>query len=140
VAWLPFPFPECPSCHRQWAYSYHYECPQDGQVEVDPDAPQVRCGSCRESWNVWDNKFICACTNTFRTADVQAAIDDIIATASLFEKIVADNRREAAKAKSLGEDSLRTWIQGVATMLGGRLGGLLGTIAGFVARNLFGPG
>jgi hypothetical protein len=100
----------------------------------------VRCGSCRESWNVWDNKFICACTNTFRTADVQAAIDDIIATASLFEKIVADNRREAAKAKSLGEDSLRTWIQGVATMLGGRLGGLLGTIAGFVARNLFGPG
>ena len=70
--------------------------------------------------------------------DVRAAIDDIIATASLFERIVQDNRREAAKAKALGESSLRVWIQGVAQVIGGRLGGLLGTIAGAVARKLFG--
>lgn len=138
MAWLPFPFPECPNCHRQWAYSYHYQCPQSGQVEIDPDARQVRCSSCRERWSVWDNKFICSCGDIFSTADVRAAINDIIETARLFERIVQDNRREAAKAKSLGESSLRVWIQGVAQVIGGRLGGLLGTIAGAVARRLFG--
>lgn len=138
MSWLPFPFPECPSCNRRWAYSYHHGCTQGGQVEVDPDARQVRCGSCKESWSVWDNRFICACGNTFSTSDVRSAIDDIIATASLFEKIVELNRREAANAKALGEASLRSWIQGIATTMGGRLGGLLGTIAGVVARKLFG--
>ncbi len=139
MAWLPFPFPECPGCYRQWAYSYHYECLQGGQVEVDPDARQVRCESCKEYWSVWDNKFICGtCGHTFSAQDVRSAIDDIIATASLFERFVELNRREAANAKALGEASLRAWIQGVATTLGGRLGGLLGTLAGVVARKLFG--
>jgi hypothetical protein len=107
-------------------------------VEVDPDARQVRCASCKECWNVWDNKFICACGDTFSAADVRSAIDDIIATASLFERIVELNRREAANAKALGEASLRAWIQGIATTIGGRVGGLLGTLAGAVARRLFG--
>lgn len=105
---------------------------------MDPDARQVRCQSCRESWSVWNNQFICSCGNTFSTVDVRTAIDDIIATAKLFATIVENNKREAARARSLGESSLRVWIQGVAQGLGGYLGGLLGTIAGSLARMFFG--
>jgi hypothetical protein len=139
MSWLPFPFPECPRCHQQWAYSYHHECPRGGQVEVDPDSRLVRCEACRTDWNVASNQFICACGNKFNTADVQAAIEDIIATARLFAFIVEGNQREAAKAHALGEGSLRAWIQGVALGVGGHVGGLLGTIAGSLARILFGP-
>ena len=138
MAWLPFPFPECPLCGQQWAYSYHYDCPYSGQVEVDPDSRHVRCQSCRENWSVWDNQFICACGHTFGTGDVRAAIDDIIATAQLFEMIVENNKREAARARSLGESSLRMWIQGVAQGIGGHIGGLLGRIAGALANVFFG--
>jgi hypothetical protein len=134
MTWLPFPFPECPSCRQRWTYSYHYDCPNNGQVEVDPDSRRIRCQSCREKRSIWENKFICSCGNTFDSADVRAAIDDIIATASLFAMLVEKNKQEAARARSLGENSLRVWIQGVAQGVGGYLGGLLGTIAGSLAR------
>lgn len=137
MAWLPFPFPECPNCRQQWAYSYHYGCPLSGQVEVDPDSSQVRCQSCREGCSIWENEFICSCGNQFRPSDVQAAMNDIIATARLFAMLVESNKREAARARSLGESSLTLWIQAVARGAGGYIGGLLGTIAGSLARWLF---
>jgi hypothetical protein len=138
MSWLPFPFPECPYCGRKWAYSYHHACHYGGQVEVDPDLRLVRCESCQEEWGVWDNKFICLCGATFQAADVQTAIDDIIATARLFAYIVESNQREVERARQLGEGSLRMWIQGIAHGIGGHLGGLLGAIAGSLARILSG--
>jgi hypothetical protein len=138
MAWLPFPFPKCPACGRQWAYSYHYQCPGRGQVEVDPDARKVRCQHCRESWHVYDNRFICACGDQFSATDVQSAIDDIIATTKLFSRILEDNMRTARRAHELGESSLREWVSVVAEGIGGHLGGLLGKIAGTLARFLFG--
>lgn len=137
MPWLPFPFPKCPRCGEEWAYSYHHACPQGGQVEVEPDSRLVRCESCREGWTVWDNKFICSCGGTFQTADVQAAIEDIIATARLFAYIVENNQREVARAREMGSGSLLVWIQGISQAIGGHIGGLLGTIAGSLVNHVF---
>jgi len=138
MSWLPFPFPECPSCRQKWAYSYHHDCPSGGQIEVNPDSRQIRCQACIDEAGIWDIRFICACRHSFGSMDVQAAIDDIVATASLFAMIVEQNKQEAAMARALGEESLRKWIGGVAITLGGHLGGLLGKIAGSFARFIFG--
>lgn len=138
MTWLPFPFPQCPSCGSHWAYSYHHGCAYQGQIEVDPDSRQVRCESCRVNSSVWDTQFLCKCGGVFGTADVRDAIDDIIATTKLFAVIVEDNAREAGRARAMGQSSLRSWIQGVATTVGGHIGGLLGAIAGTLANALFG--
>ena len=74
----------------------------------------------------------------FDSTRVAEAINELLATAALFEQILRRDAVEASRAKSLGEDSLRSWINAVAVALGGRLGGLLGTIAGSIVRRIFG--
>jgi hypothetical protein len=137
MSWLPFPFPECPYCGRTWAYSYHHDCPHGSQVEVEPHLRLIRCESCQEDWGIQENKFICACGSMFGEADAQAAVDDIVAATRLLAAVVEGNQQEVVRARQLGEGSLRLWIQGIATEMGGSIGGLLGTIAGSLVRVLF---
>lgn len=136
--WLPFPFPKCPSCGEQWAYSYHRDCGSRGRIEFDPDATECRCDACLRSWSVWSTRFHCACGHVFDSDDVDAAIRDVRATLSMFARIVEQNAREASRVHRDGERSLRQWIQGFASELAGSVGSLLGRFAGTLARILMG--
>lgn len=108
-------------------------------MEVDPDRKLVRCVSCRNDGSVWNVRFYCSCGNAFNASDVRTALEDIIATSTLLERIVLQNLAEAQRARSLGQDSLAAWIGGIAQGIGGSIGGLLGSIAGSVVAWLFGP-
>lgn len=136
--WLPFPFPRCPECWEQWAYSYHRDCAYRGRIELDPDTKHCRCEGCWTSWIVWQTQFYCSCGHIFSSDDVDDAIRDIMATLSMFASIVDQNTREAARVRNQGEASLRSWIQDFAKGVAGSMGSLLGTLAGTLARILMG--
>lgn len=132
--WLPFPFPTCPYCDSKWPRSRHRDCGPAGYFEVDPDRARVRCDGCWTESSVWSLTFFCSCGRTFESSEVRRALDDVLATVSLFDRLVRENLQEAAHARALGETSLRTWISGIAATLGGHLGGVLGTLAGKLAN------
>lgn len=136
--WLPFPFPRCPNCGEQWAYSYHRNCVDRGRIDIDPDENQCKCDGCSTCWSVWTTRFHCACGHTFSSDDVASAIRDVTATLSMFAKIVEQNARDASAVRRGGEHSLRGWIEGVARGLAGSVGSLLGRFAGTLARILMG--
>ena len=135
--WLPFPFPQCPSCKERWAYSYHRDCAKYGRIEFDPDRKECRCDACASSWPVRSTSFFCRCGHSFSALDVDGAIKDITATLSMFAIIVERDLQNAAAVRSAGESSLRKWIQRIANSIAGRLGTLLGNLAGTLARRLF---
>lgn|ERR1017187_6638035 len=137
MAWLPFPFPRCPRCAETWPRSKHKDCASQGSFDVDPDRARVRCDSCRTEASAWNLVFYCSCGNRFHSDDVRRALDDVLATADLFERLVRDNIREAQMARSMGEGSLRSWVSAVAQGVGGYFGGLLGTLAGKLAAHFF---
>jgi hypothetical protein len=137
MAWLPFPFPSCPICAESWPRSRHKNCVNWGSFEVDPDRAWVRCDGCHEEASVWGLVFSCTCGNDFQSHEVQRALDDVLATADLFELLVKANMREVQMARSMGENSLRSWIAGAAERIGGYFGGLLGSLAGKLAAYLF---
>jgi hypothetical protein len=137
MAWLPFPFPRCPRCKATWPRSKHKDCVHRGSFDVDPDRAWVRCDGCRAEASVWSLVFYCSCENRFKSDEVRHALNDVLATADLFERLVRENVREAQLARSMGESSLRSWISALAQGVGGHLGGLLGTIAGKLAAHFF---
>lgn len=136
--WLPFPFPRCPNCREQWTYSYHRNCVYRGRIELDPDTRDCRCEDCYKQWSVWETTFYCQCDHVFDSSDVDLAIRDITAALSMFAHIVEQNSREAARVRSQGENSLRSWIQNFANGVAGAMGSLLGKFAGTLARILMG--
>jgi hypothetical protein len=138
MTWLPFPFPRCPKCAETWPRSKHKDCAYWGSFEVDPDRAWVRCDGCQAEASVWNLVFYCSCKNRFKSDEVQRALDDVLATADLFERLVRENIREAQLARSMGESSLRSWISAVAQGVGGHLGGLLGSLAGKLAAYVLG--
>jgi hypothetical protein len=137
MAWLPFPFPSCPRCTLAWPRSKHKDCTYSGSFDVDPDRARVRCEKCYAEASVWDLFFYCSCGNRFRSDEVRAALNDVLATANLFERLVRENVREAQLARSMGQNSLRSWISTIATGIGGHIGALLGTLAGKLASYFF---
>jgi hypothetical protein len=137
MAWLPFPFPGCPICAETWPRSKHKDCVSWGSFDVDPDRAWVRCDGCQVEASVWDLVFYCSCGNRFYSDEVRRALDDVLATADLFERLVRDNIHEAQMARSMGEGSLRSWISAAAQGVGGYFGGLLGSLAGKLASWFF---
>lgn len=136
--WLPFPFPQCPKCGEQWAYSYHRDCENRGRIELNPDSTECRCEGCHLTWPVHRTRFYCSCGHNFGSDDVDAAIRDIVATLSMFALIVENNTRETSQVQRYGEDSLRSWIEGLANGIAGSIGAILGKLAGTLARILMG--
>jgi hypothetical protein len=97
----------------------------------------VRCDGCKEEASVWRLTFYCSCGNSFDSGEVRRALNDVLATADLFERLVRENLREAQMAKAMGQSSLTSWISTIAQVVGGHLGGLLGTLAGKLAAWFF---
>lgn len=136
--WLPFPFPQCPDCREEWAYSYHRDCVTRGRIELDPDVKFCRCEECEHSWPVWQTEFHCLCGHVYGSDEVDGAIRDITATLSMMALIVEQNEREARRVRQQGQVSLRLWIEKVAYEISGAIGSLLGRMAGNLARIIFG--
>ncbi|AXG79818.1 hypothetical protein [Streptomyces paludis] len=138
MAWVEFPFPECPACFRSWSSSRHRDCPAGGErlLEIDPDAAEVRCASCRSAWGVGSTRFFCACGRRFEATEVDAALREIIRVASLLTEMLVERARDLAEIRRAGEVSFLAWADGFARRLAGSLGALAGRVVGGLLREL----
>jgi len=134
MAWIPFAFPRCPNCEQAWTTSYHRNCHEGGQLELDPDARAVRCDGCGGEWSIWDSRFFCVCEHEFSAQDVRGALRDLIEAASRLARIFEENRHELARIRQSGDASLRAWLNRFAQGLAGSLG----TAVGHLINTLFG--
>jgi hypothetical protein len=137
MAWVQFPFPECPHCRTSWAVSRHRHCYRHGSMEVQPDSRTVRCDGCAERWPVGQTNFFCACGWQFSTTDVDHAVEQIIYSARLLARLIDQHNDEIARIRSQGRESFRSWLNGMAQRFGGKLGAAMGHVVGAVVRMFF---
>src|SRR6188508_777555 len=121
MAWVQFPFPECPHCRKSWAVSRHRDCPGKGSIEVQPDSRLVRCDACAEKWAVGGTNFYCACGWQFTSSDVDDAIEQLLQSARLLARIIDQHNEEVARIRRQGRDSFHSWLNAVAQGIGGAL-------------------
>ncbi|MGI0498736.1 hypothetical protein ACOKW7_07920 [Limnospira platensis CENA597] len=72
--YIPFYFPKCPSCGKQWGKNYHRSCIFNGELLIEPYQRQIKCDSCGEQWYVLDSKFYCSCGYQFYPSEVEEAL------------------------------------------------------------------
>lgn len=132
MAWIQFPFPQCPKCGQFWVSSRHSGCATGSSVELDPDARRIRCPGCSASWQVWETTFHCSCGNTFTSDQVDEAIRKIIASASALARAIEQQREEIRAIRRSGRSSFDAWLSAFARGLGSALGGAFGSIANWV--------
>lgn len=137
MAWVQFPFPECPSCGTSWAVSRHRDCRRRGSMEIQPDSRLVRCDSCAEEWAVWNTSFYCACGWRFNTSDVNQAIEQIIYSARLLAQLIEQHNDEVARIRRQGRDSFHSWLNSIARGIGGAVGAAMGHVIGAIVRIFF---
>jgi len=137
VAWVQFPFPDCPACSRNWSVTRHLDCPQRGSMELDPDKREVRCDGCATVWGVWQTNFQCLCGRQFTADEVDNAVREIIAAAALLARVIEQNQQMLGEIRRMGNDSARSWLMKVVEGVGSALGTGLGHLVGFLAKLLF---
>jgi hypothetical protein len=134
MAWIEFPFPECPACACCWKTSFHRGCAAGGGdgIEVDPDRSFVRCSACATTWDVWDTSFFCSCGRRFEAAEVEAALHEIIRVAKLLADVLARQAADMLEIRRAGASSFRSWLarftEGVASTMGVLAGRVVGTL------------
>lgn len=123
--WLPFYFPQCPSCQKSWGKNFHRNCLFNGQLLVEPYQRRVRCDSCNEEWHIMNSEFHCSCSYTFKASEVESALSTIqLLRQRLIQKLnEMDSFERSIKTKS--ESSFKQWISGISY----EIGRLLGTTA-----------
>ncbi|OJJ17400.1 hypothetical protein BI308_22845 [Roseofilum reptotaenium AO1-A] len=72
--WIPFLFPKCPRCQKQWGKNYHRNCIFNGQLLVEPYSRQVKCQSCSTQWYILNSKFYCSCGYEFYPSEVEESL------------------------------------------------------------------
>lgn len=145
MAWVDFPFPQCPNpeCGRSWVVSRHMNCPgmvttRPNTMQLDPDKRQVRCDRCAQEWAIGRTNFHCRCGTEFDAAAVDEALKEILLAAELLARAIEHHRHELADIRRRGHDSIRSWLNGLAESIGGMVGRALGALAGWIAQRIFG--
>ncbi|MGW3248315.1 hypothetical protein [Streptomyces sp. NPDC001070] len=136
MAWVEFPFPECPDCSRSWATSRHRNCAEGGDLDVDPDKSLVRCTGCRATWGVWKTNFYCACGHQFKSSEVRAALEETIRVAAMLVEALRRQAEDLLEIRRTGDSSFRSWLNKFTQTLAASLGAAAGRFVGSLLRSL----
>ncbi|MFE7836505.1 hypothetical protein ACFU53_10745 [Streptomyces sp. NPDC057474] len=136
MAWVEFPFPECPDCNRSWSTSRHRKCSVGGDLDVAPDTSMVRCTGCQVIWSVWKTNFYCACGRQFESSEVKSALEEIIRVAAMLLEALRRQAEDLLEIRRSGDASFRSWLSNFTQNLAASLGGAAGRFVGSLLRSL----
>lgn len=114
--YVSLPFPKCKSCGKSSSQGYHHNC--GGALEIDPDSQIVHCPKCDTSWNIWKSGYYCSCGATFTSNDISDSVKDMLLLCKLCMKEIIEQQELQNKRKRLGEESLRSFVNGLFERLG----------------------
>jgi hypothetical protein len=116
--WIPLPFPQCPTCSRKWASSFHKSCQSNQPIQVEIESLWAHCPTCQHQWPVDDTTFFCSCGREFSASEVSDALTAAeLIRARLLSKIESLTGADR-RITELSSSSLSDWLRSVSFSVG----------------------
>lgn len=134
--YVALPFPKCKSCGESSNRGYHHNC--GGALEINPEIEIVHCPKCDKTWNIWESIYECSCCGeTFTSYDITESVREMLFICKMCMKEIQKQQEAQKQRKSLGEESLRSFVKGICEGLGYVVGVAIETVIYTLAKLLF---
>lgn len=133
--YVALPFPKCKSCGKSASQGYHHNC--GGALEINPDSNLVHCPRCGKTWNIWDTGYICSCGATFSSYEISESVQDMLLVCRMCMNEILQQQEAQRRRKELGQESLRSFVNGICERLGYYAGVAVETVVSTLMKLLF---
>lgn len=133
--YVAMPFPKCKCCGKSSSQGYHHDC--GGALEIDPVSKRVHCPKCGHIWDIWDTGYYCSCGATFTSYDIEDSVNDMLFLCKMCMNEIIKQQDARDRRKKMGEESLRSFVNGFCERLGYYAGVAVETIVSTLIKLLF---